>query len=141
MKIGDNNLFIELIEVERVPEHLPTSGDVKVKVTVQIQEFRGTYENVWLGSIELRIFLKELIKLNEKRKGKVKLNALSPEDFWFEIYSIDNVGGFEVQVQLKRHFYSGSANCPTLLSGGFFLDPSQFDSIIKGFSALTEHGS
>ena len=138
MKIGNNNEYIELIEQERVPEHLPTSGNVRVKVSVQLQEFHGSYENVWLDKNELRIFLKELHKLNETRKGKVYLKSLSPDEFWVEIRTIDSVGHFEVQVQLKRHQYSGPTYWPTSVAGGFELDPFQLESIIKGFRALVE---
>ena len=102
MKIGNNNEHIELTEQERVPESLPTSGDVRVKVVVQLQEFRGMYENVWLDKNELHIFIKELEKLNETRNGKIKLKSLSPDEFWVEIRSIDSVGHFEVQTQLRR---------------------------------------
>ena len=138
MKIGDNNEYIELIEQERIPEPLPTSGNVRVKVSVQLQEFRGTYENVWLDKIELNKLIKELITLNETRQGKVTLKSVSPDEFWVEIRSVDSVGHFEVQVQLKRYQYSGPTNWPTSVAGGFELDPSQLELIIKSFSALVE---
>ena len=138
MKIGNDNDHIELTEQKRVPKSLPTSGDVKVKVVVQLQEFRGMYENVWLDKNELHIFLKELEKLNETRNGKVKLKSLSPDEFWMEIRSIDKVGHFEVQTQLKRYQYSAPKNWPTMVAGGFELDPSQLETVIKGFRALVE---
>ena len=46
MEIRDNNEYLELVERVRVPVSVPTSGGVRVKVSVQLQEFRGSYENV-----------------------------------------------------------------------------------------------
>lgn len=138
MKIGDNNEYIELIVQERVPESLPTSGDIRVKVCVQLQEFRGIHENVWLDKIELNRLIKELITVNKTRQGKIYLKSMSPDEFWVEIRSIDSVGHFELQVQLKRYQYSRSTKWSTSIAGGFELDVSQLESIINGFSALVE---
>ena len=55
-----------------------------------------------------------------------------------EIRSIDSVGHFEVQTQLRRNQYSGPTNWPTMVAGGFELDPSQLETVIKRFRALVE---
>ena len=106
--------------------------------TRQITEIQGEYNDVWLDKRELQIFLKEFEQLIETREGTVILKSLSPDEFWIEIRSVDGIGHFEVQTQLQRYQYSGPKYWPTMVAGGFELDPSPLESIIKGFRALVE---
>jgi hypothetical protein len=126
------------MERERIRESLPTPGDVRVEVTIRLQEFAGSYENVWLSRPELQSFLGQLSDLIETRKGKAELHSMSPDEFWLEIRPADTSGHFEVATQLKRHQYGGTPHCPTVVAGGFALDTPQLDALYMDISILIE---
>lgn len=134
--IGRDDEHLELEEMERVPTQLPTPGDVQVKVTLRLQDFRGSYSNVWLSKPDLERFVEDLELLVETRKTTAKLNGMSPGEFSLELRPYDSLGHFEASVQLGRHQYSGPTYWPTVLSGGFEVEPSDLVSILAGFRAL-----
>ena len=55
--IGRDEEYLELEEMEKEPLHFPTAGDVRVKVNLRLQEFRGNYSNVWLSKPDLERFV------------------------------------------------------------------------------------
>lgn len=136
--IGRDEEHLELEEMERVPKHLPTPGDVRVKVTLRLQDFRGSYPNVWLSKLGLERFVGELKLLVETRKTKAKLNAMSPEEFSLELRPYDTLGHFEASVRLGRCQDSGATYWPTMIAGGFEIKPSQLQSILASFQSLLE---
>ena len=125
-------------ETERVPLGLPTSGDVRVKINLRLQEFRGSYPNVWLSKPELERFVGQLKLLVETRKASAKIDAMSPGEFSFELRPYDSLGHFEASVQLGRRQFSGPTYWPTIISSGFESAPSELVSILAGFQALLE---
>jgi hypothetical protein len=136
--IGRDREHLELEEMERVPQHLPTPGDVRVNVNLRLQEFRGSYSNVWLSRPDLEKFVEQLKLLIKTRKTAAKLEAMSPGEFCFELRPYDSLGHFEASVQLGRHQFSGPTYWPTVLSGGFEVDPSELESILAGFRTFLE---
>ena len=138
--IGRDEEHLELEEMERVPKHLPTPGDVRVKVTLRLQDFRGSYPNVWLLQPDLERFVGELKLLVETRKTKAKRNAMSPEECSLELRPYDSLGHFEASVRLGRCQYSGPTYWPTMIAGGFEIEPNQLQSILSSFQSLLEPG-
>jgi len=137
MRIGSNNEFIEIVEIEkRSPEGTPCSGDVKVCVSVQLQEFFGKYSEVWFELTELKAFIDTLISLENSRFGAAKIMSMSPDEFCFEIRSSDKLGHMEVEVSLQRFQYSGPKYWPIKLSGGFQVEPEAIKYLIKGFGSF-----
>jgi len=119
-----------------VAEHLPTPGDVRIKATVRFQQFSGSHTDVWLGHSELTMFVEQLRSLVDSRQGTAKLEAISQDEFSQEVRSMDPLGHFEASVRLGRHQYSGTTCWPTMISGGFEIEPSQLQSILTAFQAL-----
>jgi hypothetical protein len=103
MKIGNDIEFISIIEQERMSDDTPTPGDIRLKVSVCIKEFSGSYENVWISKDELKRFLIDFTKLEEKREGKAIIESMNPDEFWMEFKIIDRAGHMGVEVQLKRY--------------------------------------
>jgi hypothetical protein len=136
--IGRDEEHLELEEMERVPLYLTTPGDVRVKVNLRLQEFRGSYSNVWLSKSDLERFVGQLKLLVETRKTTAKIEAMSPGEFSFELRPYDSLGHFEASVQLGRHQFSGPTYWPTAISGGFEIEPSDLVPILAGFQALLE---
>ncbi len=138
MLIGRDKECIEIVELERVPGHLPTPGDVRVKATVTLQLFSGSHSDVWLSQPDLAAFVKQLRIVVDSRKGTAKLEAMSPDEFSLELRATDSLGHYEVSVRLCRYQYSGPTHWLTAVSGGFEFEPDQLPSILAAFQALLE---
>ena len=137
MKIGTEEEYVEIEELERYPEGTPCSGDVKVNVTLAFQNFSGSYDEVWLELAEMERFIMELEILDEKRNGNAKISSMSPEEFALEIRSSDSQGHMEIEAHLHRYQYNGSKRWPIFLKGGFETQPETIRQLISYFKALT----
>jgi hypothetical protein len=136
MLVGTADEHLELTELERAGNETPAQGDVRMQVRVRLKDFSGQYSGVWLAKPDLERFVADLQQLVENRRGKVRLESLTPGEFWVEIRSVDALGHFELEVQLKRYQYSGPTCFPTAVSGGFEIDPTQLLSTLSGFRAF-----
>ena len=136
MRIGSDIEYLEIIEIERLPEGTPCAGDVKVSVLVQFKEFSGKYSEVWLELPVINYFLDELTRLEDSRRGSASIESMSPDEFYLEIRSSDSPGHMEVEVSLQRFQYSGPKYWPIKLSGGFQVEPETINQLIKGFGAF-----
>ena len=134
--IGRDDEHLQLEAMEWVPAHHPMPGDVRVQVTLRLQDFCGSYSGVWLSKPELERFLKELESLEDSRKATARLDAVSPNEFSLELRPYGHLGHFEASVLLGRHQFSGPSCWPTTLCGGFEVDPAGLPSILSGFRAL-----
>ena len=137
MKIGSNNEYIELIELERNPEGTPCAGDINLQVNLKLQEFQGSYSGVWVEATEMARFLVELKALEASRNGSAKICSMSPEEFILEIRSSDSLGHMEIETQLHRLQYSGPKYWPIFLKGGFEAQPKTISEIISCFRSFT----
>ncbi|WP_438362218.1 WapI family immunity protein [Methyloversatilis discipulorum] len=136
MRIGSDNNYIEVAELERAPEDAPNAGDVRVSVQVVLGEFRGQYDSVWLEEPVLRDFISALCRVETERSGSAVLESCSPDEFIFELRARDTLGHFVVEVSLCRYQYSGPTYWATKVSGGFEIEPSSLRSILNGFGSL-----
>ena len=136
MFIGREEEHLELEELERVPEHLPTPGDLRVRATLKLQQFSGSYSDVWLAQSDLVRFVEQLKSLVDTQQGAAKLEAMTPDEFSLEIRPAGSLGHIEASVRLSRHQYSGPTYWPTMLSGGFEIEPRQLESTLSSFEAL-----
>ena len=137
MKIGSDNEFIELVELERNPKRTLCAGDIKLQVNLKLQDFNGTYSGVWLEASAMMEFHNELEALEESRKGSARITSMSPEEFILEIRSSDNLGHLEIKTQLHRHQYSGPKYWPIYLRGGFEVQPDTIRQLMSCFKAFT----
>ena len=138
MKIGIDCEYIEIVELDRTPIDSPCgAGDVNVKVSVQLQDFRGMYGGIWFEVTAIKDFIGSLESLDISRKGSAKITSMSPEEFALEIRSSDNLGHMEIEVYLHRYQYSGSKNWPIYLRGGFEAQPENIKQLTSCFKAFT----
>ncbi len=138
MLIGRGNEYVKIEEQERLPGTSPCPGDVRVKVTVRLQAFCGSYSEIWLARPELERFIAQLQAVVETHTGKARLEAMSPDELTIELRPMDSFGHFEVFVRLGRHRSSGAISRPTVVAGGFVIEPDQLPSILSGFKALLD---
>jgi len=138
MRIGSDTHYIDLSEQERAPKGVPNEGDVRVSVEVRLGEFQGRYDSVWLEEPRLREFVAALATIEHERNGRVVLEGCSPDEFVLTIRSRDTQGHFVAEVSLCRYQYNGPTYWPTLVSGGFELNPSTLPSVLNDFQLLHE---
>lgn len=138
MKIGNDNEYIKLEKLERIPAGIPCAGDINVSVSLNFQAFSGSYSGVWLEAPEVDEFLKQLEALYHGRKGSAKITSMSPEEFVLEIRSSDDLGFMKIEAQLHRYQYSnGPKYWPIYLRGGFEVQPETIKQVISCFKAFT----
>ena len=138
MKIGNDNEYIRLEKLERIPDGLPCAGDVNLSVSLTFQEFSGSYSGIWLEAPEVDKFIQQLEALYNDRKGSAKIISMSPEAFVLEIRSSDDSGYMEIEAQLHRYQYSGgSIYWPVYLRGGFEVQPEAISQIVSCFASFT----
>lgn len=139
MRIGSPSEYIELTELEKVPSGTPAGvGDVMLRVTVRLQSFNGSYDQVWVRLSEMQEFLQQLEALEKSRSGHAKLSSMSPDEFTLEIRSADALGHMEIETQLHRYQYSGPKYWPIYLRGGFEVEPHAIVELITFFEELTQ---
>ena len=136
MKIGTEEEFMELIELERNPQNSPCAGDVKVNVTIKLQSFFGQYSDVWLELPEVEMFLIKLQELNQSRSGNATIESMSPNEFSLDIRESEEPGQMEIKTSLQRYQYSGEKQWPTKISGGFHVEPEAIGQLITGMKLL-----
>jgi hypothetical protein len=136
MKIGVEENYIEIIELERAPKGVPNEGDVRVLIQVVLGEFGGKYDSVWLEDPALREFISCLGRVENERSGSVSLESCSPEEFVLTLRSRDALGHFVVDVSLCRYRYFGGSSWPTRVSGEFEIDPTKLPEILNDFREL-----
>jgi hypothetical protein len=135
MRIGSDKEHVDLLALERSPSGAPLEH-IRVKVTVTLQEFLGTYDSVYLELPALAEFIKSLTRLEHTRSGEAELQGMSPGEFSLKLRSRDNLGHLVVEVMLQRYQYSGPTYWPTKVSGGFELEPTDLPKIVNQFRAL-----
>ena len=138
MKLGSGSEFIELTELERTPKRVPCAGDIRVEVSIRLQDFNGRYSGVWLEFAEMARFISQLEDLEKTRRGSARISGMSPKEFSFEIRSSDKLGHMEVEVSLQRYQYSGRKYWPVSISGGFEVEPESIGLLISCFNEFTK---
>jgi len=136
MIIGYEREYVEITEQERVPDTLPTPGDVRVEVTVRLDEFGGRYARVWLAKPDLERFIGDLEAVLSSYAGQACLEAMSPDEFSLQVEPSDLRGHFIVYVRLVRPKYIGEKHCTRSVEGEFEVEFGQLVSILSGFKGF-----
>ncbi len=136
MIIGSGDEYVELTLLERVQNSSAGAGDIRVRATIKIGEFAGSYPQVWLGQEALAEFILQLQVLVNLRKGTARVSSMSPDEFIAEFKPTDSVGHYKLEVQLSRLQYGNARYRPITLAGSFEFEPTQFPAILAGFMEL-----
>ena len=136
MRIGSHAEYVEIEELERIPEDMPCAGDVNVSVALSFREFSGSYDGVWLELTQMERFISDLKRLDDKRRGSATISSLSPDEFTLEIRSSDATGHMEIEAHLHRHQCSGPRYWPICLKGGFEVQPDNIVQLLSLFKTF-----
>jgi len=137
MRIGSDNEHVDILALERTSPGAPVE-DIRVKITVTLREFFGTYDSVYLELSALAEFVESLICLERTRFGEAVLQSMSPDEFSLKLRSRDGLGHLVVEATLQRHQYSGPTYWPTKVSGGFELEAEDLPKIVSQFRGLVD---
>ena len=104
MIIQDRANAIELTLLERLPDDLPTPGDIHLRVKVEAEGFAGL-SKVWIEKPMLELFTQDLLALERTRDGEAVLKSMNPDEFVLRLRSVDRAGHIAVNGQLGRITY------------------------------------
>ena len=71
MILKDQGNLLELTPLERIPDDLPTPGDVRLYIKVDMGVFAGAHDGVWVGKGALESFAAVLRAREGRRSQKV----------------------------------------------------------------------
>jgi hypothetical protein len=137
MLIRAEDNFLEMLVAERIPDNLPTAGDIQVKISMQSFGF-SAQGLTWIDRLNLQDFVAQLRQLENKRHGSAELSSISPHEFWLKICSTDSLGHVAIfgrLSQAKQQTEQG-LTCNHLLEFGFSFDPSLLPSLVKNFEVI-----
>jgi hypothetical protein len=132
MEVRDSQNVIEIDVVDRVPDHLPTPGDVELSVEVSSGKFRGQ-AFAWIDASTLSNFVTQLRELERTRIGSAELEGMSPGEFRLRIFSIDCRGHVVIEGQLV---HQPARSYRHAIEFGFEFDPTLLPKIVSDFAAM-----
>ena len=136
MRIGSENENIEFEDLSDPYESSPYGFQFRLKVTLNIQDFHGLYDWIYVDEGEVKNFLKSLKLLDKSRQGAAKICSVNPDELLFEIRSIDSLGHMEVAIQLHRYYFDDLYHRPVYLKGTFEVEPGAVSQLISFFRKL-----
>jgi len=136
MRIGSENENIEFGDLSEPYESSPYGFQFRIKVALNIQDFHGFYDCIYVDESEVKHFIKSLKALDKSRQGAAKICSVNPDELLFEIRSIDSLGHMEVGIQLHRYYYGDQCHRPVYLMGTFEIDPGAVAQLISFFRKL-----
>ncbi len=101
MVLRDGGNFVEIVTTDRVPDGLPTPGDVELRITVCSHGFTGQ-GSAWIEARCLAAFVDQLRVLEERRQGSAEIESISPGAFRLRIDSLDRRRHLVVSGRLRR---------------------------------------
>ena len=81
MKIGDENDYIELVELDRGEAGSEQEGQRRLSVHVKLRDFQGWYDKIWVLDGALDNFVTGLAEFSNDCTGHIKLHSANPNEF------------------------------------------------------------
>ena len=130
MTVRSGTNSVELTVLERIPDDLPTPGDVRLRVRVEAEDFAGLSDQVWIEKAVLDQFVEEVRELERTRNGEATLESMSPGEFVLRLRSVDRAGHLAVNGQLKRVTYGVEVH-EQRLHFGFDVDSAAVGALVQ----------
>jgi hypothetical protein len=140
MIIREGDDWVEIEAVDRVPDNLPSAGDVELSVAVSSAGFAGQ-GSAWVAAPALAAFLVEFRDLEARRQGAATLEGLSPEQFRLRIWSVNRRGHVAVGGLVAKHIHRGEGGpYRHQVEFGFEFDATLLPKLLSGFQAIANSG-
>ena len=132
---SENGLhFIELLKQE---DSLPFYPSICVQIEGRAYGFSAIVSGVWLSADDMRVFLTELVRLEQLREGSASLESMSPGEVVLSLQKADRAGHMIARLALFRTI-SGMVPQPVTqrLSIAFEIDVSLLPQVVRRFRQL-----
>jgi hypothetical protein len=127
---------IELQVLEHGTLEGQAEGDLRLKVSVRMDDFAGAYAGVWIARDDWRAFITSLRTLEHERRGEASLIAMSPDKFELHLEIIDRAGHLAAHGFLSRyHFRPNQDALRSRIEYYVDVDPSLLRELVGSFSA------
>ena len=108
--------------------------DLRLSVSVRMDGFAGTYDQVWIASDDWREFIASLNALERAREGTASLIAMSPDEFELHLQIIDLAGHLVAHGFLSRyHFFQRAETQRSRIAFRADVDPSLLSELVSTF--------
>lgn len=130
IRFQDHKNYVEIDIANQEDGDMPSRGDAYVTIEISSNGFSG-HNDLWVSYGSIQSFCRDLIRLEEIRKGETILESISPDELYIRIFSTTSRGhigilgttGYSIQNENSRFNHS--------VSFGFEFDPSQLLTAIK----------
>ena len=135
IRLGD--LEICLLEVGN--SQTPAAGDVRLGVSVAMDSFAGSYDQVWIAADEWRTFISSLRQLEYVRRGEAAVESMSPDEFVLRLQIMNAAGRLAVSGCLSIYHFGHPSGRTTRsrIEYHFGLDPSMLRVWVEAFASLS----
>lgn len=113
-------------------EDAQSKGDVYLSIKIESNGFKG-HNDLWVLGEEFELFIKNLILLEEKRKGEATLASISPNELKLKLHSITNRGHIVISGKTGYTILKGETSFWHSIEFGFEFDPSQLKEEIERY--------
>ena len=130
IRFEENNNFLELDMAMHEKVDLPSKGDAYITIKLHSNGYAGQ-NDLWVSHESLCYFCRNLIELENKRKGETILESMSPGKLYLQIFSIDSLGHMGIRGTTGFQVFEGTDLFPHSVTFGFEFDPSQLEKATK----------
>ena len=130
IRFQDHKNFVEIDIANQEDGDLPSRGDAYFTIEISSNGFSG-HNNLWVSYGSLSSFCKNLIRLEEVRKGETILESISPEKLYLKVFSTNSRGHMGILGTTGYIIQNENSQFNHSVSFGFEFDPSQLVAAIK----------
>lgn len=109
-------------------------ASMEVSVEVCSCGFSGRHSLVFFFDSDYSGFLEQLRELERTRRGKARIEAMSPEEFWLEILAVDRLGHIHAQGKLTQITTRRPHQLWSSLGFDIELDPTSLPKVVREFA-------
>ena len=130
IRFEENNNFLKLDMAMQEKDDLPSKGDAYITIKLRSNGYAGQ-NDLWVSHESLCYFCRNLIELENKRKGETILESMSAGELYLQIFSIDSLGHVGIRGTTGFEVFKGTDLFPHSVTFGFEFDPSQLETATK----------
>jgi hypothetical protein len=105
VRLGQPPDFIDLQLLEHGAPATPSEGDVRLGVSVRMDDFTGRYDQAWIAKADWSSFLSALDRLERDRRGQASVVSMAPEEFALSLRIVDAAGHLVAVGHLSRYHF------------------------------------
>ncbi|AXP82936.1 hypothetical protein CJ739_3877 [Mariniflexile rhizosphaerae] len=129
-EIGNRKIELNISDFETV--NYPS---YRLKINLSTEELNAEFNRpIWISLTDLESFIQKLTELDKTRTGDIKMESMSPDEFYLRFRNIDNLGHLSVELKIQKE--SPYQKDSDLVKMEFEFDPTNFPKIINELTEL-----